>query len=100
MIYQDRNDFIRSFTLENGPIDLPFALSLRADNMAFFNMGVGSSKEYETVLERAKFFREAFTIAERENPNSSATFCASFLTFGSILILKADVFIYPKVYTK
>lgn len=64
--------------------------------MASFKKSVGSSSEYDTVLERARFLREAFKTAEREKPSRSATLCASRFTFGSILILRADVFICLK----
>lgn len=91
---------MKSGTFEKGPTDFPLARRARDERMAFSRNGVGSRSEYEMVLLRARFFKDAFTIAEREKPSSAATFCASFFTFGSIFMFKTDVFIYTKVYTK
>src|SRR3989344_4056602 len=85
--------------LWNGPTDFPCARSQRADSIDFLSLADGSKTENETVLLRAKFFSDALIIADKENPSSSATFCASFFTLGSILMLSTAVFIYDKVYT-
>lgn len=89
----DRNDLIMSTVLENGPIDFFCDRSVLALRMACFNVWLGSRREYEIVFVRARFLSDAFTIAERENPSSSATREASRFTFGSIFMLNADVFI-------
>ena len=94
----ERSDFIRSAVFEK-VTGFFLVRSAREERIARARSGVGSRSEYEIVLLRAKFLRDALMIAERVKPSSSATFCASSFTFGSILIFNTAVFIYAKVYT-